>query len=163
VDQALNLGDMIVDRYGLVTRQADPHSPLELGLCVDGYESGGDGVYSRDEFIDRMFQCVTLCFYLTRIDTRDVEVIFGVELCADHTNFLFCSAAVQAPRGVMKRCAPAIVDICEDLTRRWCRWQWETEAKMLLRGRPGWARILKSLGIERDEDGWISEDQERFR
>lgn len=173
-----NKARRVLHERGIYVRMIDRFSPFEMRAAYDAYVDSmdaidaGDPLLSWTQFVETEIAHVALF----RAATMQCECIFGIELCSAMplvvagplqsrqwwTNWLYFAMDNEAPRGVLRRCGSTIVEISHDIAKRWCGKHGKTPV-LMLRGRPGWARVLKSLAIERDEWGWITADQERFR
>lgn len=153
----------------------DVRSPLEVEHAYAAYEKShdewdmGDAKLSIGKFLRLN------AMHFTLFDTdggMNLDCTFGLEFCEatplfegerEHwVNWLYFAAGGDARRGMLKRCGQTIVEIAYDLTTKYCR-TYDATPLLMLRGRAGWTRVLRSMAIERDAQGWISEDQERFR
>lgn len=133
---------------------------------------------------DRLFDMVTF-FRLARAghivcawvaerdpddDVFDVVATFGLELMIDrhgqpYTQFIFFDRdpdGDQAPSRLLDM-APLVVETCLRLSMTYKDAErFRGEMRLLLKGRRGWRRVVRRLGLVMDEEGWISENQEVF-
>lgn len=139
-------------------------SPVIMAHAWNAYQASGDGLYPSDRFMLQTINGALWHFFVGTPEPVKVLATFGLELLRDdrgpYVSFLY----FEAQPGV--RLAPiarAVIDTCHGFTRAMHEGAGgRGPARMLLKGRDGWQRLLPRMGIEIDPDGWISEDQEAF-
>ena len=150
--------------FGLHAMLLDRRDGAHMNAAWGAYCRGGDDRWERQEFLANG----NLCHFALLNDDEQLECMFGLEFCEQQgfpeywVEFTYFAGSPLRPRGIMRRVAPAVVDICHWVSVKWCHDSGQMGV-MRLTGRRGWSRILDRLRIERNEMGFIFENQERFR
>lgn len=137
-------------------------SAWQLRTLWQSYQASGDGRYFEAQFKQMVRQAhIVPCVIF---DERWTRAIFGLELMRDddgpYTSFLF----YEQIYGRLVPIARQVIDVCWRVAVAYhdADGGRPDPARLLLKGREGWQRLVPRLGVKIDGEGWISEDQERF-
>ena len=139
-------------------------SPVIMAHAWNAYQASGDGLYESDRFMLQTIHGSLWHFFVGGGDPVKIRATFGLELMHDHRGPYVSFVYFEVQPGVrLRTIAVAVIGACHGFTRGMHDGHGGVgPARMLLRGRDGWQRLLPRLGIKIDPDGWISEDQEAF-
>jgi hypothetical protein len=134
-------------------------APAVLAAFRDSYLSSGDGKMSMADFdqLTREGHIINCAVF----DEVFCFALFGLELMKDrdgpYTSFLY----FDLWHGRLAPIAETVIAMTYAVTRAYADAEGSSAPlRCLLRGRDGWERMVRRLGIEMDHDGWIREEQQ---
>jgi hypothetical protein len=142
----------------------------QLRAFARAYDRAGDWRWSPRTFRRNVRDGHVICCVVVRQDLS-VAAQFGIELMIDRdgwpfTQFLFFESAPDERRlRALQKLVPLVVETAWRISMAYkeAETAFPYKMRLLLIGRKGWRRVVKKLGLQMDEEGWITEDQEAFR